>query len=111
VEKGLHISPWWVATVLGLPFAMAMWSFFAKLLPDPRTFLFPHRMLPQVMLTALSSFTVFVFFGGVGVYGYGQVSHWISLMSLSGLFPAVLIFCWPRNTGIANAQVAAGGSV
>ena len=83
---------------------MAIWHFFAKLLPDARTFFFPHRTIPQVMLTAVSSFTVFAFFSGVGVYGYGQASHWISLMSLFVVFPAVLILCWPRNMGMASVQ-------
>ena len=97
VERGLHISPWWIVTVLGLPFAVAVWHFFMKLLPDARSFLCPYKKAPQIVLVAVSSFTVFAFFGSAGIQGYGQTSHWLSVLSLCVLFPVVLILCWPRK--------------
>jgi hypothetical protein len=99
VERGLRISPWWIATVLGLPFAVAIGHFFMKLLPDARSFLFPNKKKPQVVLVAVSSFTVFAFFGSAGMQGYGQTSHWLSALSLYVLFPVVLTLCWPRRAG------------
>jgi hypothetical protein len=73
LEKGLHASPWWVVTVLGIPFAIAIWHFFAKLLPDACGFLFAGNRIPQFVLVVLSSFTVFVFpFGAAGIHGYGR---------------------------------------
>jgi len=98
VERGLRISPWWIATVLGLPFGVAIGHFFMKLLPDARGFLFPHKRAPQVVLVAVSSFTVFAFFGSAGMQGYGPTSHWLTALSLYVLFPVVLILCWPRRT-------------
>jgi hypothetical protein len=97
VEKGLSISPWWVAVVLGVPFAIAIWHFFARLLPDARTYLFPGRILPQILLTVLSCYAVFDFFGLAGMHRYGAVSHWMSMVSLFVFFPVSLILCWPRG--------------
>ncbi len=98
VEEGLRISPWWIVTILGTPFAVAIWHFFARLLPDARTFLFHQRKVSQVILVVLSSFTMFVYFGSAGMHGYGETSHWISVASLCVLFPVVIILCWPHKT-------------
>ena len=103
VEEGLHISPWWIVTILGIPFAVAMWHFFARLLPDVRSFLFPQRKVPQVILVVLSSFTMFVYFGSSGMHGYGGTSHWISVVSLCVIFPLVIILCWPHKTELKAA--------
>ena len=103
VEKGLSISPWWIALGLGLPFAIAIWHFFAKLLPDARQYLFPHRPVLQIVLTVLSCYAVFAFFGLAGMHRYGAVSHWLSMVSLYVLFPITLIVCWPRRQQVAPA--------
>lgn len=97
VEKGLSISAWWIAIVLGLPFSIAIWHFFSRLLPDARSHLFPHRPVSQIVLTILSCYAVFAFFGMAGLHRYGAVSHWMSTLSLYVLFPAALILCWPRQ--------------
>jgi len=97
VEAGLHISPWWIATILGAPFAAAILHFFARLLPDAHGYLFPDGFISQVMLVLVSAFTVFVFFGSAGLRGYGEASHWISIASSCGLFPLAAILCWPRS--------------
>jgi hypothetical protein len=98
LEKGLHASPWWVAAVLGIPFAIAIWHFFSTLLPNACGFLFPRNWIHRVALLAVSSFTVFVFpFGAAGLRGYGEGSHWISIFSSCVLFPVVVILCWPRK--------------
>src|SRR5271157_809406 len=87
VEKGLHASPWWIATMLGIPFAIAIWHFFSTLLPDACGFLLPGKGIQQVALLTLSSFTVCVFpFGAAGLQGYGEASHWISIFSSCALF-------------------------
>jgi len=100
VDRGLGVSPWWVAIVLGIPFAMAIWHFFSKLLPDASGFLFPQQRVAQAILLVVSSSTVFFFpFGAAGLRGYGEVSHWISTISVCVLLPAVLFLCWPGQTG------------
>lgn len=105
-EKGLSISPWWIAIVLGLPFAIAIWHFFARLLPDACRFLFSGRILPQIVLTVLSCYAVFGFFGIAGMHRYGPVSHWISMVSLFVLLPVSLILCWPRRQSEVATAVA-----
>jgi hypothetical protein len=97
VERGLNISPWWVAVVLGIPFCLAVWHFFARILPGAMRFLFPHVKLGQIFLVVLSAYTVFKFFGGAGLHRYGEVSHWISALSVYVLFPLTVILCWPRR--------------
>jgi hypothetical protein len=37
--QGLHVSAWVIALVLGVPFAVAIWHFFARVLPDAEGFL------------------------------------------------------------------------
>jgi hypothetical protein len=96
--RGLHVSPWVIALLLGIPFACALWHFFAKILPDAETFLFPEAPLSQWMLVLLTTYLVFVFFGSAGAHGYGGVSHWLSVVSECILFPVVTILCWPRRT-------------
>jgi len=99
LERGLHISPWWVAAVLGIPFAIGIWHFFARLQPDAWRFLLPDRRIQQAALLVVTSFTVFVFpYGSSGMRGYGEVSRWMSTLSVCVLFPAVAILCWPRKT-------------
>jgi len=107
VEAGLHLSPWWILTVLGMPFTIAIVHFFTRLLPDARSFLFRDETIPEITLTAVSSFTVFVFFGSAGLRGFGEASHWISVLSVCLLFPLTLILCWPRKAKpMTNARVA-----
>ena len=116
-EKGLHASPWWIVVVLGIPFAIAIWHYFAKLLPDACGFLFGNARgrMAQTALLTVSLFTVFVFpFGAAGMRGYGATSHWISALSVCLLFPAVTTLCWPRkrvDEGKGDRQPSlAGGS-
>ena len=97
LEKGLHASPWRIVTALGIPFAIAIWHCFAKLLPDACSFLFVGNRIPQLALLGLSSFTVFVFFGAAGIRGYGEASRWISIVSACVLFPVVVALCWRRK--------------
>ena len=74
-ERGLSISPWWIAVLLGVPFAIATWHFFARVLPDARRYLFPDQWISQIVLTVLSCFAIFDFFGAAGLHGYGTASH------------------------------------
>ncbi|NYF78315.1 hypothetical protein [Granulicella arctica] len=101
VERGLNISPWWVALVLGIPFCAAVWHFFARLLPGAMRFFFPHAKLGQIFLVFLSAYTVFKFFGSAGLHRYGDISHWISALSVYVLFPLAIILCWPRRSSEA----------
>jgi hypothetical protein len=94
--RGLYISPWAIALVLGAPFALALWHFFAKILPDAQAFLLPEALLSQRVFVVIVTFFVFMFFGGSGMHGYGNVSHWLSVVSVCILFPVVTVICWLR---------------
>ncbi len=48
--KGLNVSPWVIALVLGIPFAVASWHFLARILPDAEVFLFPDEPALQAIL-------------------------------------------------------------
>jgi hypothetical protein len=95
--KGLNVSPWAIALVLGIPFAFALWHFLAKILPDAEAFLFPESLLSQRVLVLLTTFLLFVFFGNAGIHGYGSISHGLSVVSAFIFFPVVTIISWPRG--------------
>ena len=95
--RGLNVSPWVFALVLGIPFAVAIWHFFARILPDAEAFLFADEPVLQGVLVLLATYFVFVFFGGSGIRNYGSVSHWLSAISEYVLFPVVTIICWQRG--------------
>lgn len=97
VQRGLSISPWWIAVVLGIPFCVAVWHFVTRLLPAAMLFFFPNAKLAQIVLLVLSAFMIFVFFGGAGLHHYGEVSHWISAFSVYALFPLSILLRWPRR--------------
>jgi hypothetical protein len=107
--KGLDASPWLIAIVLGIPFAVALWHFFAKILPDAEAFLLPGALLSQRVFVVLTTYLVFVFFGCAGMHGYGSVSHWLSVISMYILFPVVSLICWPRS-GAEALQPATGST-
>lgn len=97
VQRGLSISPWWIAVVLGIPFCVAVWHFVTRLLPAAMLFFFPNAKLAQIVLLVLSAFMIFVFFGGAGLHHYGEVSHFISAFSVYALFPLSILLRWPRR--------------
>jgi hypothetical protein len=97
VQRGLHISPWWIVLVLGTPFCIAVWHFFARLLPGATEFFFPNEKPGQIFLVIVSAYIVFKFFGNSGLHRYGEVSHWISVLSVYLFLPLAVIVCWPRR--------------
>lgn len=99
--QGLGVSAWVVAVVLGVPFAVAIWHFFARILPDAEIFLFRDELVLRGVLILLTTYLVFVFFGGSGIRNYGSVSHWLSAFSEYVLFPLVTIVCLQQAPGNA----------
>ena len=78
--RGLGVSPWVIALVLGVPFAIAIWHFFARMLPDAEVFLFRDEPILQGVLILLTAYLVFVFFGCSGIRNYGNASYWLSVI-------------------------------
>jgi hypothetical protein len=97
VARGLGVSPWVIVIVLGVPFALALWHFLARILPDAEAFLFPGDLAGQRVFLLLTTFPVFAYYGNAGFIGYGSVSHWLSGVSAFVLFPVISAICWPRS--------------
>jgi hypothetical protein len=93
VVRGLHCSPWLIALGLGIPFAVAIWHFLAKVLPAARTFLFGREPVLQGVLVLMTTYFVFVFFGSSGYKNYGSAGHWMSACCQFGLFPLAFVLC------------------
>jgi len=106
VERGLKVSPWWIAVVLGVPFLVAVWHFCARILPEAMRYFFPGERVGQIFLLFVSAYTLFEFFGSSGFHRYGEVSHWIAAASMYGLFPLTMVLCWPRGGIAPTAKVA-----
>jgi len=99
---GLHVSAWAIALVLGLPFAVAIWHFFAKILPEAEEILFPVSLLSRRILVLIAAYLVFFFYGSAGIRNYGGVSHGLSVVSEFVFFPIAAVFCWPRDQRVAK---------
>jgi len=94
VERGLHASPWWIAIVLGIPFAIAIVHFLARILPDARRILMDSYPA-SAALTVVTTFTTFGFYGSAGISNYGSTSHWLAVTCIFALFPLSTLVCWP----------------
>jgi len=97
VARGAGVSSWLICLILGIPFAVAVWHFFAKVLPGAEEFLFRDEPALQGALILIATCIVFVFFGGSGLYRYGDASHILSAISEYVLFPLVTILLWQRQ--------------
>jgi hypothetical protein len=91
--RGLGVSAWWIAVVLGVPFAFAIWHFFARVLPDAEAFFFQDEPVLMGVLILSTTYLVFVFFGGSGIRNYGSASHWLSAFCEYVLFSVVTVVC------------------
>jgi hypothetical protein len=102
--RDLGVSSWLIAIVLGVPFAVALWHLFAKILPDAEAFLLPSSLSSERVFVLITMFFIFDYFGNAGLHGYGTVSHWLSITSTFILFPVVSVACWPRSEGRGAAE-------
>ncbi|WP_263377567.1 hypothetical protein [Granulicella paludicola] len=90
--QGFGVSAWMIAVVLGVPFAIAIWHFLTRMLPDAKVFLFQQEPVSQGVLILLTTDLIFVFFGGSGIRNYGSASHWLSAFSKYVLSPVITVF-------------------
>ena len=91
VEQGLHLSPWWFALLLGIPFCIAVAHFSLKIVPEAMRYFFPQSRSMQAAFLALCCYLIFVFYGGAGLHRYGNISHAISWVSIYLLLPLTAI--------------------
>jgi hypothetical protein len=95
IVRGLGTSPWVTLVVLGTPTAIATWFFFTRTLPMALGRM-ASSSFQRGLIVTLSVVIMFGYFGLVGIEGYGQTSHVLSLLSLC-LIPVMLILCWPTR--------------
>lgn len=93
VVRGLNVSPWILALGLGIPFALGIWHYLWKMLPEANRFLFPKEPVLQGVLVLMTTYFIFVFFGGTGLRNYGPVAYWLSACCEYLLFPVATILC------------------
>ena len=82
--------------VLGIPTAAALWFLFARTLPLALGRMAPSSPFRQGIIVTVSVVIMFGYFGLVGLVGYDETSHVLSVLSLC-LIPAMLILCWPTR--------------
>jgi len=103
-ERGFGVSPWVIALVLGVPFAVAIWHFFARILPDAEVFLFRDEPMLQGVLIFLTTYLIFEFFGASGIRNYGNISFWLSASSKYLLFALATIACLQHAPGRSSRK-------
>jgi hypothetical protein len=96
ITQGLGISPWAALVVLGLPTGLAMWHFYACTLPAALGRIAPESPFRRALIVIATVVIMFGYFGLVGIEGYGQTAHVLTLLSLC-LIPVMLIACWPTR--------------
>jgi len=96
ITQGLGISPWVALIVLGIPTAAALWFLFARMLPLALGRMAPSSPFRQGIIVTVSVVIMFGYFGLVGLVGYDETSHVLSVLSLY-LIPVMLILCWPTR--------------
>jgi hypothetical protein len=94
LAQGLHVSPWWIMVVLGYVVVGLVWHFYRNTLVQAYARLNLVDKYAQTVLLLLVSFALFMISGTVGLHGYGVISHFVSLLSVWVLLPAV-VFCLP----------------
>jgi hypothetical protein len=97
VVRGLDTSPWVIAIALGIPFALAIWHYLWIVLPEAEAFLFGEEPVLQGVLVLMTTYFVFVFFGGSGLKNYGAAGYWLSATCEYLLFPVATILCLQRS--------------
>lgn len=102
VERGLQISPWWIAMILGIPFCGVTAYFVLRVVPQAMCFFFPKESVERSLLLSLVCGMIFVFYGGAGLNHYGSISHGISLVSMDVLFPLATFYTWRQAKAVAQ---------
>jgi hypothetical protein len=103
VVRGLNVSPWVIALGLGIPFGVAIGHFLRKMLPEAKAFLFGTEPILQGVLVLMTTYFIFVFFGGAGLHNYGNTGYWISACCEYLFFPtATSSVCRPNNSIVPN---------
>lgn len=99
VARGLGISTWLLLPIVTAPALLILWSFFFRLLPLARRTFFARSQAADTLVTVMSCFFYFVFFGDNGLdFSYGEVCALLSIGSQFVVFPLAVMVClaWSR---------------
>jgi hypothetical protein len=91
VEKGLGWSPWTLLIVCGIPVALVLIYFIARIEPDTLRWLFPQSKMKRAALAALTAFVLFDFYGAAGWAEGGPISHTMSVVSVIVVAPLMAV--------------------
>ncbi|MBB6145405.1 hypothetical protein HNQ77_003363 [Silvibacterium bohemicum] len=89
VERGFGWSPWTLLAVFGIPTALILLYFFARIEPRALGWLFPVSTPRRVLLAVLTAFVLFDFYGAAGWSEGGPLSHRMSVISVGIAAPLV----------------------
>ncbi|OYK81753.1 hypothetical protein CbuD7D7780_09305 [Coxiella burnetii] len=103
LARGLHISPWWIMFILGYGVVGIVWYFYSKTLLKTHAMLVLRHQLTQALLLLIVTLILFGLYGTIGLYHYGALSHFISLLLLWVIIP-IMIFNWPWRSWVVNQE-------
>lgn len=98
---GLHVSPWWVLLILEACVVGAVWNFYSRTLIKTYVTLGLRHKLSQALLLFAVTLVLFGFYGISGLHHYGQISHFVSLLSLWAVIPIAMLN-WPWRFWVEN---------
>lgn len=96
LANGLHISPWWIMAILGYLLLWILWYFYSHTLIKAYTVLNMRHSLMQFIILGSVTCILFGFYGSAGLKHYGDLSHFLSLLSVWMILP-ILVSCWPNR--------------
>lgn len=100
---GLNISPWWVYIIGGYIVAFLIWHFFTKTMIS--AFINLNITTPlRAGLMIICVLILFGFFGMPGLFGYGDISYFLSATSLLAI-PGIIIALWPTRKWIEQSML------
>lgn len=103
LANGLHISPWWIMIILGYLVVAVIWHFYTRTLPDAYKKLHLTNKTAQAFLLIVTTYVLFYLYGTVGLNHYGEISHFLSLLSIWIAFP-IIVFCWPWRVWVGKSK-------
>lgn len=96
IQQGLHVSPWAVVAVLGIPFAIGAWYLFARVVPNCVTNVLRGRF-ERGFVVVLTAFVVFVFYALAGLEPkFDTLCKVLAIGSMVVLFPVFAVAGWRK---------------
>jgi hypothetical protein len=93
-ERGFGWSPWTLLVVFGIPTAIALVYFLLRIEPSTLRWLFPESPIKRAVIASLTAFLLFGFYGAAGWSGGGPISHRMSVISVCGIAPLMMLVGW-----------------